>query len=152
MFWSKYLSLNDLINAFSASILPLMRKEQSGVNLVNPSNPFLATIPRSKPSINRSRWRYLTHNVQLSWVLFLDVSPTFALFLCGVRTNSDSLLLDIDDFCPTIRSLFDSRLKSSSRSTSLIFDSGHYPLSSDLSWSHHKPFLIVTVEFRQLTL
>ena len=43
---SKYLSLNDSINALSMSILPLLRQEHSKVHLNNPSNRFLQLIPR----------------------------------------------------------------------------------------------------------
>ena len=42
---SKYLSLNDAINAFSLSILSLLRQTHSKVQLINPSRQFLEMIP-----------------------------------------------------------------------------------------------------------
>ena len=41
---TKYLSLNDAINAFSLSILPLLRQAHSKINLDNPSNRLLQMI------------------------------------------------------------------------------------------------------------
>jgi hypothetical protein len=43
---SEYLSLNDTINAFSISILPLLRNKHFHVHLSNPSDRFLELIPR----------------------------------------------------------------------------------------------------------
>ena len=43
---TRYLSLNDAINAFSLSILPLLRQTHSKVHLNNPSNRFLELIPQ----------------------------------------------------------------------------------------------------------
>lgn len=53
------------------------------------------------------------------------------------------------------QSPFDSRLKSGMTSTtitSFIFDSGHYPLSSDLSWSDNNHFLNSAASFLRLLI
>ena len=42
---TKYLSLNDAINAFSITILPLLRQAHSKVHFINPSSQFLEIIP-----------------------------------------------------------------------------------------------------------
>ena len=41
---SKYLTLNDAINAFSIDILPLLREARTRVQLVNPSDRFLEMV------------------------------------------------------------------------------------------------------------